>query len=536
MESSEWRIFRGRLATQTNVSHGTCHNRRYSAQRKKNVQLTTGRPSRHHSKKWLWKGSQSHARKGNSVGWARLTILQNSQFPLSDLELNSIFYGVSSSPLLGRYAKAGRFGLDEIDEIELVDEVDDDVSGFAVRSEPSWYVQVSPGDVKLLSSEQVRDFYRLGVINEQTYLIQPGTQQWVQLSAFLGSDEPAAHQERWHVCMAPGDVRTVTLEQLDDFYRVGVIDGNTPVWQSGMSQWTKLSDLVGEELSDEPEDTWYVQIAPGQVKSVTLEQLDDYYRYDVINEQTLLWKSGMSQWLPLATVAGIAPVATAPARAASVVSIAAAPPAARAVPVLSAPPVALSLAAPAPEKSGGRWLLRLAIAAGLFVTLQRNDALLSAAQALHQQARYTQFEHELVGGPSFGTPRTVEQLVTTAGGPLQPVRTPWIVEAARGRGVTTAATNAVTATSVVQRSTQPTVAAPHDSDERTTPSATVDASPPPSNEPKMAANNSARLGRKTQSVSVAHSVASRGSKPSSAKSKAVFSSKGDKYDPLNGAM
>ena len=42
----------------------------------------------------------------------------------------------------------------------------------------------------------------------------------------------------WHVAVSSDDVKVMTLEQLDDAFRLDVIDTSTPVWKSGMTTWT----------------------------------------------------------------------------------------------------------------------------------------------------------------------------------------------------------------------------------------------------------------------------------------------------------
>ena len=432
---------------------------------------------------------------------------------------------MSSYPSLGRPTNPGRYSIEEIDDFELLDEGADDTSGFAVKPKPGWYVEVSPGDVKLLTDEQLRDFYRLGVINRQTYLCQSDSHQWLQLSAFVGDEAPQPADDKWHVLMGPGDVRAVTLDQLDDFYRLGVIDGQTSVWQSGMTAWVKLASLIGDEGSQESEDVWYVATAPGEVKQLTLEKLDDYYRYDIIDERTLIWKEGMAQWLPLGTVAGIAAPATTSVAYASVTPIKPAPaftpsvfptaaPAYTPSVFPTAPPLAMSIAPPPARSGAERWLLRFAVAAGLLLTLQRNDVLFSAAQASKQQAYYTQLERRYLGGPQFGTARNVEQLVSASGGALPRVRLPWLVEeATHERSLHPAAAPQLTA------------AMPP-----ATPSAQAQAPAP-----TPAASAPSRLSSLKKPTAVQSTAPAAKKSPKRSKA-AVFSAKGDSNDPLNAKL
>lgn len=57
-------------------------------------------------------------------------------------------------------------------------------------------------------------------------------------------------QDLWHVEVAPNDVRSVTLEQLDEAFQQGLVTESTRVWQEGMPCAMSLGELLGGE--DEP--------------------------------------------------------------------------------------------------------------------------------------------------------------------------------------------------------------------------------------------------------------------------------------------
>jgi hypothetical protein len=255
-----------------------------------------------------------------------------------------------------------------------------------------------------------------------------------------------------------------------------------------MAQATWADELAGvaPQIKKEDEDLWHVAVAPGEVKILSLEQVDDLYRLEIIDDSTLVWQPGMSGWLPLSVVAGDddddEPATTLPVHsippppsrlpAPPPPSLRAAPPSRPAppprptpppsrpapapsvrpapvvtLPVPSRPPVALAttdafglVAQPAPlsrppvrieplvptlrplafdptpsfqpaprARSGGGSLIFLAALAGLVVTLYRNDVLRSAARSAGVESTYLKLEGAL-GGPSFGTPRAVEEL------------------------------------------------------------------------------------------------------------------------------
>jgi hypothetical protein len=458
---------------------------------------------------------------------------------------------VSSYPTMGRPVNLGYYGIEEVDDFEDVDEVET----LDASEASNWYVQVAANDVKVLSGEQLKDFYRLGVINAKTYVWQQGMQQWLPLSTFV-SEPPAPDDkddETWRVLMGPGDVRTLSLEQLDDFFRIGVIDEQTLVWQSGMKEWAQLSCLIG---ADEPaEESWYALMGPGDVRTLSLEQLDDFYRLDVINEHTPLWQPGMTQWLPLGMVAGIEPAtATHAAPAVTTTQPAPAVTATRQVPVVTATQPAptsvttseapLYFSIPAPEVKRGSWPLRLAVAAGLLITLFRNDVAYSVAQAANQRGQYVAAEKQVLGGPSFGTPRAVEALIAGSGGRIAPVRLPWIVtemheSAASGQGSKANGSNpssnpqAKNAQVAAASSASPSVQAVE-----TKPKAAPGATQPDAKAPGSAAVSSlAALKPKPALTTVKPaSMPQTKKKRASSHGQAVFHSKGDYYDPLNAAM
>jgi hypothetical protein len=211
------------------------------------------------------------------------------------------------------------------------------------------------------------------------------------------------------------------------------------------------------------EEMWHVEIEPGEIKVLSLEQLDDLYRLDIISESTRLWQSGLRGWTRLGIVAGIEPepaiVHPLPTRKPTntipppppltPTPLRATPPPARLPPaddwVVSLPPLSsmrpVSLAPPvtsapvppssrAPDslrpialnqpdlpvprrKGGGGWLVALAVLSGLGITLYRNDVLRHVAHRYGQDRIYSRIE-AAVGAPGFGTLRSLEQATAEA--------------------------------------------------------------------------------------------------------------------------
>src|SRR5579871_1633027 len=59
--------------------------------------------------------------------------------------------------------------------------------------------------------------------------------------------------ELWHVEVAPNDVRVLTLEQLDEAFQQGLVNERTRVFQDGMDEPAFLGELLGLDDSDDGE-------------------------------------------------------------------------------------------------------------------------------------------------------------------------------------------------------------------------------------------------------------------------------------------
>ena len=65
--------------------------------------------------------------------------------------------------------------------------------------------------------------------------------------------EGAQAEDLWHVEVSEGDIKVVTLEQLDDAFDRGFITQDTRIWQEGMAAAMRLGDLLAAD--DEDDDT-----------------------------------------------------------------------------------------------------------------------------------------------------------------------------------------------------------------------------------------------------------------------------------------
>ena len=60
-----------------------------------------------------------------------------------------------------------------------------------------------------------------------------------------------ADNEIWHVLIAADDMKRMNVEQLDDAFRLSLVDASTMVWKAGMKTWQSLGAVAG--IEDEPE-------------------------------------------------------------------------------------------------------------------------------------------------------------------------------------------------------------------------------------------------------------------------------------------
>jgi hypothetical protein len=386
----------------------------------------------------------------------------------------------------------------------------DGVSSDALDEEDVWHTLLGPNDVRCLSLEQLDDFYRIGVVDERTFLWKRGMPDWKTLETVIAEHPEASLEETekpFHVLMPDGSTRILTVEQLDDFYRVGVIDDSTYLWQEGLSSWQTLASLADpnetETVAPPTQSCFHKDVASTHERSVT---------HGVVNDAT---RSSHAEPSHTRTVS--------PNALASHVANATVVP-----PFLSAPPIAISVA-PTPQATTARpqWLLRVGLAATALLVLGRNDVFYALADAIHQKPVYVSSEQRAFGGPSFGTTRAVEQLVASTGGPLEPVRIP-IVTTQRTTYPATVNTTSKPNPTFAKEDSDKTFANSSEianKSSRTAPTTTLSS--------HVAAT---LLGQTAKTKPVTPSTKPNAYKRSRKSSKRTVSGSSNYYDPLNGAL
>lgn len=237
---------------------------------------------------------------------------------------------------------------------------------------------------------------------------------YADLSDFV--EEEDDDRDTWHVLMAPNEVRVFSLEQLDDTFRLGLIDERTLVWRPSLVEWTELERVIDEAEPEDDPEVWHALVGPGRVVEGTLDQLDHAYQTGAINERTLVWRPGMTEWMPLGVMAGIDFDAR-PAPTPTTAHALSAPPSSgvRSVVPTAVPsvvPIAFSVPPYVETRSWAeRWLFGAALVATAALVLYRNDFVYQAAVAAGKAAYVEQAEQRAFGGPVFGTSRSVSELI-----------------------------------------------------------------------------------------------------------------------------
>jgi len=286
--------------------------------------------------------------------------------------------------------------------------------------------------------------------------------------------------------MSPQEVKQLTLEQLDDLFRLDIIEADTLIWQPGMSEWLPLSVVAG--LGDEDPEPVNIAVsqppvpnrmaqtqtawppvarsappstapappsvrsappplsqrpappalsqrpAPGQLSSRPAPPpLSQRPAPPPLSQRPapppLSQRPAPPSHAPQASSATSWPPASAwsnpPPRAGAVSPFGSTvPEQPRFAPSSQAPDpfahtasaaftTAPVIRAPGSRSGGGSWVILLSLAAGAAVTLYRNDIVHAAMHSIGQEGTFVKLESAL-GGPSFGTPRAVQQMAAAA--------------------------------------------------------------------------------------------------------------------------
>lgn len=370
-----------------------------------------------------------------------------------------------------------------------------------------------------------------------------------------------AAEDLWHVRLPHNEVKQLSLEQLDDLFRLDVISADTQVWQPGMDEWLPLSVVAG--LGDDEPETMSIPVSEPPPPTTVKRPM-------TTTQQG--WPppaAPASSWPPPATPAASWPPPA--SRSAAVTTRPPPPPSARSnAPLSSAmsswppaaawsdPPARVAVSGLAPTMAAGStpfsapfapplgvyedtaprvrrggsggWVVVLSVLVGAAVSLYRNDVVHAAANSMGQSASFLKLETAL-GGPGFGTPRAVEQMMTRPKLEAEPVA-PSLSTTSTTSTISTTSTTPAATTTTPSPAPSPQVEAPKPA----TPEPPKAAAAPAPQPPK--ASTPAPASRAASAAPATRSGGSGVTDPDNVfkQPKKGKQAKGSDYDPLNPSL
>jgi hypothetical protein len=134
--------------------------------------------------------------------------------------------------------------------------------GIHVDPEEVFHVLLD-GEVIEMSLDALADAYEGEVVVDATLIWQEGLGEWLRLDVVLASLESASApqsfappvaepEDMYAVLLGPNEVKQMSLDQLNDAYRLSIVDNETNVWQPGFAEWQPLGALLGESEAPAP--------------------------------------------------------------------------------------------------------------------------------------------------------------------------------------------------------------------------------------------------------------------------------------------
>jgi hypothetical protein len=385
--------------------------------------------------------------------------------------------------------------------------------------------QVTPVSLEVLDA-----LYQDDTIQETTLIWQQGLGQWLRLDVVLAElekQEPVPAQQRevepdsYYVSFGDNDVRLLSLEQLDKFYDLDVIDDATLVWQPGFVEWIPLAVLIGE--SDAPAVSIHPSLGPQQPtqRPASMAPLPSAPTPRASSPAPRSFEApvphGFATTPALAATQAFSSVpASRPPGAAS--------PSVRPLSFAPNSTQGLTLTAPPPPAKASPWFGRGLMAACFFAGLlvvQRNGVMMQLAQGAGQGQSWQKVEAS-VGGTSVDTPQGLAAWLSDLSSrhglasltPTEPVEPPPQVE------------GALKLTPLPPALAQPAAAIPPTGQPSVTASTVSQGS-------DVAERMRAKLAGEPERAPVVARPASRPAKTSAKKKK---SGGADAYDPMNGTL
>jgi hypothetical protein len=144
--------------------------------------------------------------------------------------------------------------------------------------------------------------YRFGRISTPA----PRQNNSTNTTAVRAQSAPTPANTSYNVTLNDQKYGPYDMEQLRQMVQRGTLTRDTLVWREGMVQWVpagtirELLPLFGNNPPPSPtESKYYVGISYG---SYDMEQLRQMVQQGTLTRNTLIWREGMSQWVPAGTI------------------------------------------------------------------------------------------------------------------------------------------------------------------------------------------------------------------------------------------
>ncbi len=96
--------------------------------------------------------------------------------------------------------------------------------------------------------------------------------------ASSAEDRGSASEDVWFVAVSSDDIKQMTIDQLDEAFRLGVISAQTAVWTEGMEAWAPLGEVADLDGDDSAGETEAIAEAPPAAPSLSSESAPNHRR------------------------------------------------------------------------------------------------------------------------------------------------------------------------------------------------------------------------------------------------------------------
>lgn len=105
---------------------------------------------------------------------------------------------------------------------------------------------------------------------------------------------------KWYYVVGDKKTGPLSQTQFDTLIAQGTIGPETLVWRKGMPEWQSLAKTGVFPREGEQDVKWYYAVGDNKAGPLDQAQFDAAVADGIISGRSLVWRKGMSEWLPLA--------------------------------------------------------------------------------------------------------------------------------------------------------------------------------------------------------------------------------------------